>query len=473
MLLAAIAHLDAPNPSITATGALLDPHVFHAANLAVHLADVALVFAILRILVPRDLPAAAGALLFALHPVQVEAVAWISEMRGMLAALFTLVCVLLYLLFARARARGSANNWGTRLLFAAALVAAVLAVLSKPSAVALPVILLALDRYLVGRPWRTVLASTAAFFAVGLPLVLVTQTAQPVEPGLLTAPWTRPFIAGDSLAFYLAKLLLPVNLAIDYGRKPGLVAGAWWGYLTWLLPAALGVAIWFLRRRAAWLLGAALVSLAAVAPVLGLLPFAFQHYSDVADRYLYVSMLGPALVLAELLARVGRRATLAHAGTTAWLVVLGFGTIVQIGYWQSTVPLMNRAIEVNPRSDVAYNNRGIVFAQDRNLAAAKRDFESSLRINPKRYDTLSNMGNVLLLQKDTAGAIAQYRASIALKADWDESHANLGAALAKESRWQEAAAEFRIALRLNPNSTIARDGLSQVVTRLPGTPATP
>jgi protein O-mannosyl-transferase len=376
-------------------------------------------------------------------------------------------------LFARARARGN-TDWGTRLLFAAALLAAVLAVLSKPSAVGVPVILLALDRYLVGRPWRTVLASTAAFFAVSLPLVLVTQTAQPVEPGLLTAAWTRPFIAGDSLAFYLAKLALPVGLAIDYGRKPGLVAGAWWGYLTWLLPAALAVAIWLLRRRAAWLLGAALVSLAAVAPVLGLLPFAFQHYSDVADRYLYVALLGPALVLAELLARAGRRTTLAQAGVAAWLMVLGFGTIVQLGYWESTVPLMNRAIEVNPQSDVAYNNRGIVFAQDRKLDAAKRDFESSLRVNPKRYDTLSNLGNVLLLEKDTTGAIADYRASISLKADWDESHANLGAALAKESRWQEAAAEFRIALKLNPGSSGARDGLGQVLAKLPpGTPAAP
>lgn len=452
-LLAMLARLPAPDPVL---GGTLDPHVFHIANLAVHLLNVAMVFVILRLLVGRDLPAAAGALLFGIHPVQVESVAWASEMRGLLAACFSLAAILAYLL------RTRVPKTTGRLLYAGALAAALLAVLSKPSAVGLPLALFAVDLFLLRRTFRSAALSAAPFLLSAVPLVLVTLAAQQVEKSLLTPPLTRPFIAGDTLAFYLAKLALPLGLGIDYGRKPGIVAGHWWGYVTWLAPAMVAALAWWLRRRAPWVAAGALIALAAVVPVIGLVPFAYQHYSDVADRYLYLALLGVSLVIAQILAIASDRFRWALPLAVAWLLTLAVLTTVQVGYWDGTIPLMTQALAVNPQSDVAYNNRGIAYARMHRYAEAKADFIASLRINPDRYDTHSNLGNVYLLEKDPGAAINEYKTSIALNPSWDESHANYGNALGAEGRYADAKYQFEIALRLNPTSTTARRGLEDM-----------
>jgi len=451
-VLAVLGHLDAPIAGL-ASGALLDPHVFHTANLVFHVVNVLLVLWILRGLVVHDLAAATGALLFAIHPLQVESVAWASELRGVLAASFGLLALALYLRVARE---------GGRVLYGLCLVLMAAAMLSKPSAASIPLVMIVIDLLVLRRPWRQVARMAGPILLLTLPLLLLPAGTQPLDRPFSPHPWERPLIAGDTLAFYLYKLAVPVNLAIDYGRSPARVLGSWWGWVTWTVPAAVAAIIWLLRRRAPWLVPAGLIGLAGVLPVLGLVTFAFQYYSTAADRYVYLAMLGPALAVAFAVATLsGPYRAAAPAVATALLVVLAGLSFWQVGFWDDTRSLMAHAAAVNPNSDLAFNNLGIVDAQQGRLRLARTELETSIRLNSRQYQAHSNLGNVRLLSGDTAGAIAEYRASIAIRADWDESHGNLGTALYQQRKYVEAEAEYRLALRLNPDSRNAAAGLQR------------
>jgi len=454
-LLSNLAHLDTANPTLSDSGALLDPHLFHLANLFVHLLNVCLVFAILRRLCDSTLPAAAGALLFGIHPLQVESVAWVSEMRGLLAGFFSLLAILLYIRQARSE---------NRFEYGLALAAALAAMLSKPSAAALPFGLMVLDRWALRRPWPVAARSLALFFVLSLPFLLVAPIVQPVAAGLAAPIWQRPFVAADALAFYVVKLVFPAALGIDYGRPPAVLAANWWGYATWLLPAAIGALVFWFQRRVPGAIPAVLLPVAALLPVLGFVPFAFQHYSTVADRYFYLAMLGPALGLALFLSALPAvRRPAAVAVVSAGLVAFAVAAFVQAGTWESTTTLMRHAISVNPRSDVAYNNLGIVLGREGRYAEATAALRTSIHLNAGEYKAHSNLGNVLFLERRPDEAIAEYRASIAINGGWDESHANLGNALSSQGKWQEAVDEYRTALRLNPGSASAQKGLDRAL----------
>jgi hypothetical protein len=163
--------------------------------------------------------------------------------------------------------------------------------------------------------------------------------------------WARPFIAGDALAFYLGKLAWPVGLCADYGRTPEEVLGHAWGYLTWLAPAVLGVLVWRGRARRPMLLAAAALFSLGLLPVLGFVPFIFQQFSTVADRYAYLALLGPAVALAWWLSTQRRPA--AGVATSAVLAALGFLSAFQTLHWYNNGTFWTHTIRHNPRSWLA------------------------------------------------------------------------------------------------------------------------
>ena len=229
----------------------MDPSVFHLANLAVHALNALLVFTLLRKLVANDWACCAGALLFGLHPVQVEPVAWVTGMKDLLGGLFALVALWGYLTHAMRRREGGGAAAG-RAHYVVATVAFALALLSKPSAVVLPVVAWVLDRWALKRPAREVVWALAPWVVLAIAAGGVAAWAEAAIRGARTYTpiWARPFVAGDALAFYLYKLLVPLRLGSDYGRTPQFVLGHAWGYLTWLAPCVLGVLLW--ARRQAW-----------------------------------------------------------------------------------------------------------------------------------------------------------------------------------------------------------------------------
>jgi len=461
-LLAAMAHL--PAPVLTPDGLRVDlnPRIFHAMSLLLHLTNVLLVFLLLRRLLPRpqtagaDWAAGAGALLFAIHPVQVESVAWISEMRGLLSGLFSLLALHAWLRHSEGK-----RTWR---FYALATVCFILALLSKPSAVILPLLAVILEVFLLRRPAQVWRAGLGIWGLLSVACLWLTHGAQPVTTDLVTPLWTRPFIAGDALAFYAGKLLWPVNLGSDYGRSPLWLTAQRWLFVTPLVPFAIGIAAWLARQRAPWLAASAALIAAALLPTLGLTPFVFQVYSTVADRYLYLALLGPALAIAWALALVSRQlncraATATWGAVAALLLLVALGSRIQTTYWQSSIPLFQQALSVNPQSWGASNNLGAIALDSGRPFDALPLLTKAVRLRPGFAEAHANRGIALLELGDKNGAETELREALRLKPDYATADTWLGESLLAQGRSAEAAAAFRQALALNPGSHRAQEAL--------------
>ena len=272
----------------------LDPRLFHAASVLLHATNAALVFWLLRRLLNAPWPAAAGAMLFALHPVQVETVAWTSGMKDLLCATFTLLAVTQYLLSLDSQKKPRRR----RVHYALGLAAMLLGMLSKPTAMVTPLLIVTIDLLMLRRPWQAVIRSAWPFFLLATPCMAWTKFFQPQETLNAGPLWRRPLVAADAIAFYFYKILFPLRLTYDYGRNPAAVWKNGWIWWTWLVPATAAAGLWYFRQRVRPLVAASLLLVAGVAPVLGLIPFDYQLVSTVADHYLYIAMLGPALAAA-------------------------------------------------------------------------------------------------------------------------------------------------------------------------------
>src|SRR3569833_4015527 len=301
-LLASIARMPHHDTSVTVIDTLLNPHVFHTANLILHIGNALIVYTILRKLVGRaavdkaqlspEAPAIFGAVLFAIHPLQVESVAWISELRGQLASMFCLWSIYGYIV---AVGQSESTPW-KRPVYWLALLSTGLGLLCKPSIITVGLILVIIDRWLLRRSWPACLRSAAPWLILAVPFTLITGHAQPVDAEGAGAMWQRPFIAGDAIAFYLGKLFFPHPLAIEYGRRPDLILASGICYKTTVVTLVVAGIIFALRKGRPWLVAGSLIAVAVLLPVLGLVPFAYQNYSTVADRYMYLAMLGPAII---------------------------------------------------------------------------------------------------------------------------------------------------------------------------------
>ena len=271
--LAALARLDTPG----ADGIALNPWVFHGANVLVHVLAALAVLGLLRRLTKSDVAACAGTLLFALHPVQVEAVAWVSGMKDVLAGGLGLAALLCYV-----EAAGRQRRDG-RLWYALATLAFVAAMLAKPSAATVPLLAATIDWFLLRRPLRRVAWAAGPWLVLAVPVLVVARLAQGVESVANVALWARPLVMGDSLAFYLYKLVWPLHLGVDYGRRPAVLLAAGRVDLRRRARAAGagGGAVVLGRRRRPWLLTGGLLFVAALLPVSGLgdvpVPGHFHH----------------------------------------------------------------------------------------------------------------------------------------------------------------------------------------------------
>jgi Flp pilus assembly protein TadD len=441
----------------------LDPHVYHSANVALHaITSVLLFFLLRRLLRARsdvrsdlrsDLAACGGALLFALHPVQVETVGWISGAKDLLAGLFMVIAMLQYVGYAT-----SPSPRRRVLHYVLTVIASIAAMLSKPSAVALPLILAAIDGLLLRRSIVQIARGVLPLFMVTAPVLLwskATQTGQGLPT--LVSPLLRPLVATDALAFYLGKVLLPLRLTVDYGRYPRFAIDNGQAWFTWIAPLMLAFFAWLLRRRLPELLVCAAIFAAALLPVLGLVPFDFQQYSTVADHYLYVAMIGVGLTVGSLLTRIPKVASSAVVALLA--VGLGIASFNQTRSWRDSFTLFGRAIAMNGRSWLGYNNLAEAWAQHDRYDLVEHYARESIRINPQNFPAHMNLGVALLKQHDLAGATAEFESAVRLQPANSEAHTNLATAYAQADRIDEAIHHFQLALSLDPNNSIARPWL--------------
>jgi tetratricopeptide (TPR) repeat protein len=413
-------------------GEIVSPALFHGANVLLHVASVALVLSLIhRGLGRRDLPAAAlGAALFAIHPLQVEAVAWATGLKDVLSALLALSSLAL---FSRAAELRAETGKLPRLLYALSLAAFAGGVLAKPQVVVLPAIAAAFAAGVEGRPTRATLTALIPFFALGGVFAWATigQQSEPDAFFPLVPPplWQRPLVALDALGFYAWKLVWPASLTIDYGRNPDVALASALARPLWIVPLCAAFAVSRIRtgrRVAAAALGIAVLG---VLPVLGLVPFGYQGHSTVADRYVYLSLFGCGLALAAWIASV--RTPTARWVAVAALAALTIVSARQVSWWQTSSSLFRRALEVNP-SDVA-------SAYNLALAAS----------NAGRFDE----------------ALEGYRRTIAMKEDLFQAHNNIGVILTRRGQFEEALPHLRRAAELEPAELRAKNNLGVALLR--------
>lgn len=447
-MLTVIARGHVASQSSDTWNSVFDPHVFHTANLVLHSVNSLIVYAILHRITRKPWPSLFGALLFAVHPLQVESVAWISELRGLLSAMFSLGAVYAYLTATDGPKSASPMQWWT---YWVALLFSALALLSKPSAVALPFVLFALDRWVTGRTLQACAVSVAPWLLLTVVFVVITRGVQQVSPQDTSIPWQRPFIAGDALAFYLGKLFAPVRLTIDYGRTPASLMSHPWAYFTCLAPIAVAILIGFFRKRAPWLVAAGLITLGNLIPVLGLLPFNFQHFSTVADRYIYLAMLGPALVVAMLLANAGTRAVLGYGVATAGLAAFTVLTVQQIPHWNDDLSLFDWATRMNPNSYAAHEDYGAALANVNRNSEAIAQYQAVVRLHGVDPAVFNDLGVATAAEGELDDAVSNYRNSIALAPNFFLPHRGLGVVLMHQGKLNDAADELNTAITLAPN----------------------
>lgn len=474
--------------------------IFHVTNALLHAVSAVLVYAIARDFIRSRLAAAAGALVFALHPIQTEAVVWATGRKDVLSGAMAMLSIWLYL---RAPDRGVSQPledappgqipierlWpaGGAPFRIAAFCAFVLSLLAKPAAAAVPLLLLAFGVFGLQRPWRRAVVALLPWFAVAAAWTLLTSQAQPNRT--VVALWIRPFAAGDAVVFYLRKLLWPFGLAPVYGRRPWELTRypEWW---VGLPLAAAGLAFVVLRGTRFMKLVTALF-VAGLLPTLGLKQFRYQNYSTVADRYLYLSMLGVALGAARgielLLARRPRQRVLILAGLGAMLVFFAALSVRQQRFWSDSETLMNRCLEINPRNGAAHSllalvrmgegrvddaiaenraalrtlnypdvhhNLGYALRKKRLYAEALQEYRIALQQDPKIASAHDGIGMIHMEMGNVAAAIPELREALRLDPSRRITRVNLGLALAQTKQYSEAVEQFEEALRAKPEAQV-------------------
>jgi protein O-mannosyl-transferase len=413
-LIATIAHVNPVGNSPT-----LNPWIYHAANLALHLIATVLVYRILLRLLRIPWPAAAGAAVFALHPVQVEAVAWISGLKDVMAGMWTMAAILLYLRAGQDESgRSNKSYWLSVTCF-------VLAVLSKPSVMAMPLALAAVEGLGIvydSKPRRDWLASASRLTPFFILAVVTAANAWRLQ-GDAALPWTplwaRPLIAGDSLAFYLGRLVWPVGLTVDYDRMPAHVMDGVGLWVNWLLPVILGCYCWICRRRMPALSLAFCFFVAGCLPNLGWTRFLFQYYSTVADHYLYPAMLGPALAVAWGLSRCARPRSLRAASAMVATFAIGACALLsfrQTAVWQDDFTLFGHALDVNGDCFLANNDYGVALQHAHRQSEALAYFVRSAELNGEHYTAYSNMAITLANLRQYPAAILALHHSLSIQA---------------------------------------------------------
>jgi Tfp pilus assembly protein PilF len=300
-----------------------------------------------------------------------------------------------------------------------------------------------------------------------LPFALITRSIQDVMPAGISLWWQRPFVAGDALAFYLFKIAVPVNLCVDYGRTPHAATSHAWGYLAWVVPVGLLALGWINRRRrpVAWL--GALLFVAFLLPVLGLVPFKFQAYSTVADRYVYLPMIGIGLIVADAVAAIrssvaGRAALAAVSAAVIALAVLSFN---QSGHWIGNGEFLRHTLDVNPDVGFAHNNLGILLLKQGHADDALGHFGKALELGTDVAKAHNNIGLALVQLGRPAEAEPHYRKAVELDPRYFKAHENLAAIYLQSNRLDAAIASLKAAIDIQPSEANAFNNLGIALMR--------
>jgi tetratricopeptide (TPR) repeat protein len=445
---------------------------YHLANLAQHALAACLVVLIVRRLA---LPGAwLAGLIFALHPVCVEAVAWISEQKSTLSAVFYLSSAFVYLRFDQSRRRSS-YLWALGLF--------ILALLTKTVTATLPAAVLVVFWWKRGRlDLRRDVRPLLPWFALGITAGLFTAWVERTYIGARGAefaltPVERFLIAGRVVWFYAMKLFWPSNLIFTYPRWK-IDPAVWWQWLFPLATLAVAICLWRLARRKRAPLAAFLFFVGTLFPVLGFMNVYPFRFSWVADHFQYLASLGIIVPVAAFIsseAAVWARRMTPKAVTTGvpavLVLVLAALTWRQASMYGHTQTLYRETLARNPASWMAHNNLGVALAKmDGRLPEAIAEYQAALRIKADYAEPHNNLATILSRQPGRMPeAIAEVQEALRIKPDYTEAHVNLASFLTTvPGRLPDAIAEYQAALRINPGHAEAHNDLGLALLEMPG-----
>jgi protein O-mannosyl-transferase len=459
-----------------------DPMGYHLVNVALHVANSALLFRLFLYLTGATWRSALVAALFALHPMHVESVVWIAERKDVLSTLFWFLTLLCY----AAYVKKSRKDW-----YLLSLAAFALGLMAKPMLVTVPVVLLLLDFWPLGRCAASAPAPGAAVPAPGpaamggvrriwflliekIPFLLLSAassllTLQAQKPGLVSItqlPFgVRVSNALWSLTAYLGKLFFPVQLAVYYPLAP---------VAPWKVACAVlllcGILYLVFRRRFAqpYLAFGFLWYLVTLMPVIGVIQVGLQ---SMADRYSYVPYLGLFVMAVwwggDLAERYPHRLKLAVWVAGALVAACAVLTWLQVGYWQDNVTLYAHTLEITEDNWVAHSSLGQAYFDKGQAELAVKQYQQALEINPNDSATHCNLGLVLYQKMGRpAEAIRQFEAAIAINPRVALTHYNMANALVNLGEIRGAVAEYRKAVELDPENPYAVNDLGMTLVQL-------
>ena len=414
--------------------------IFHAANLVLHVCNSCLVFYLLKDLLGKRamLAALLGSLLFALHPIQVESVAWVTGMKDMLGCLFGLGCLIVSLRFV---SRGSVR------LYLAGFALFILAVLSKPSMVTLPAIVLLVSITLYGRDWRWALKTFGPWLVPSIAVVWATTSAQPDSYLAYVAPlWLRPFEMLANLALYMGGIVffqLPSNV---YYRPIGMFhVHSWFWCLALFGLLTTSVAWWGGRRHKPFLAGV-LIFLGGLVVVSGIMSFNYQHNSDTTDHYCYFAMAGVALAFATVVHAWRSVVTGILAG--CFLIACVVQTTLQLPVWRSSVTHARALLAHNMGNAILERDLGVALSITNAAEEGLGHLREARRLAPDQMIHRKNIETALALLGRPSELETEYRAHLLADPDDAELSFELGNLLVLEGKSDEGVAELqRAALR--------------------------
>lgn len=456
---------------------------FHVTSLILHLANVALVVILIQLLFDDTLAAAAVGLLFGLHPMTVEPVAWISDRKTVLATFFALASIIFYVRHAKARGR---------MAYGASLAMFVLALMAKPTTTPLPLVLFLLDLWPLKRLSLRSLVEKLPFFAVAVAFGIITLISQD-RTCTATMPTSYPasripLILCHNIVFYLQKMIWPAHASAHHTfpspmslSQPAVLRGV---IGTVILLPLLALS---LRWTRAWAVGW-LVFMVAILPTMQIIGF-----TDViaSDKYAYWPVVGLLLPLAWLITRVAPKWVISRRRAVAVFVLLiacaeVYATRRTLDSWRTTESLYDYVIRVAPadarlrsyyavylskrpnranealeqclqaerlgiRDELICSNVGAVLIRIGRPDEARAFYQRLLPQFERSYSVLSNLGVLMMEQGDADDAVPLLERAIALKPLRAEPHTNLANALLNQGRLEDAIKQYRASLNVRPD----------------------
>jgi len=430
----------------------LDAEAFHRTNLILHIANGLLVLWFFYLLTHRLSLAFAGAAIFSLHPIQVEAVSWVSERKGLLATFFLLGALLLY----RRYLEKSSKSF-----YVGAIIFFFLSLLSKPSGLLLPFLLLLLDFFLGRRGDRRALYEKTPFFAMSFIFGFISVWGQQASGAMSS----RPILSVDNLLaasygvlFYLSKFFIPANFSAFYPYPDKL------SIISLLLTLGLIGGVFYYRRQREIFFGLTFFFL-TIFPALKLVPFGRDFIA--ADRLIYFSIIGLVFLAGWLFHHLAKGAPLIPPlrRIAFFLVVAGIiGTFAglsrhRVQVWRDSETLWKDVLQRYPGVAVAYTNLGHFYSQKGMLEESISEYKKALAIDPTDALTYNNLGVVYRRKELLDEAISIFQKALDLNPQYALAHTNLGVVYEQKGLYDEAISAHRKALAIDSKLALARTNL--------------